>query len=184
VEDVTLSVKAVSNSSMTVDTLQDANQGRNFLLAWNAWWKKYKVSLQNPKKNAAQDLLPISDVSRFKFPASTHLVTTGNASEKEDWKRIMQMASKMFKPDGDVVIFCSPPWGVLETNRAPYLTGKAEDVSVYRDVELTPVEIGNFASHAASYTPERTVLVMHLPPLELGRYADILNLNGWEVHRE
>lgn len=179
--DTTPGFKPKSNSAMTVDTISAANKGKHYGIVWQAWWKKYAVSLQNPSKQAEEVLS--GEIANFQFPDDTHYVATGNAADLNDWNRILEAAKEkgVLTDESEVVIFGSPPWGALESNRSPYLVKADASASEYKDTELTDTQIGSFGSHACTSTPERAVMVLHLPPLDLGKYAKILEAQGWKV---
>ena len=173
--------KPKANTGITVETITAANKGKHYGIVWQAWWKKYAVSLLNPAKQVEE--IPAGDIANFVFPEETHYVATGNAADKGDWDRIMTAAREkgLITDDSEVVLFGSPPWGALESNRSSYLIKAEASASEYKDVELTETQIASFGSHAKDSTPERAVMILHLPPLDLGRYAMILGQNGWKV---
>ena len=156
---------------------------------WRAWRKQHANVLMNPEKKKVQKEV---ETDTFQFPASTHYVATGDTTMLVDWSRILDAATaagvypaQSKKEEGmNVVVFVSVPWGVLERTRATYqLKMGEEEASDHEDVELTDTQLGNFASHACAKTPKNTPMILHLPPLVLGRYASIMEANGWEATR-
>ena len=176
-----------ANVSYTPDALT-APGGDGFRMAWRAWKAKYLAMLENPAKaTSAEKKL---DMTNFTVKKTRTLVETGDATSEEDWRRIMKEAKKkgVLGKDGNMkmVIITSPPWGVLESNRSAYLqtaTGSSDAPSTYSDIALTDKQLGDMFSNAFVLVPEDTPFLLHLPPLELGRYANIAATNGWEATR-
>ena len=177
-----------------VYTIEQLVNGKPGMDVWFAWKKAYSGVLMNPAKAKAKGGDGL-ELDKFQFPEETHFLKTGDATMQADWQNILGAAQKagvypgLKKNKGDettmnVVVFTSLPWGVLENSRASYERAIGEeDASDHEDVELTDIQIGNFANNAFVQTPRNTPMVLHLPALALGKYAAIFERNGWEATR-
>ena len=118
----------------------------------------------------------------------------GDSTKEDFWKGLAQKdVTPLTETPGNVLVLCSPPWGLLARATATAELDEGGDdeeeaqesgipPKVHQpDIALQLQAIHTFAHGVHTNTPDRTIVALHLPHSLFHVYAKAMKKNGWNM---